>query len=411
MLVSGSVDSVRSGLLEVHIAGAAVGAGVRIHGSQHSVAGVVTAVRSGGKAIVAARGAVDGVRAGDIASLDPAALMMPLGTMVIGRSFDANGTVLDDGPPLSGRSYGIALRAPAPSQRTEITAPFCTGIRAIDGLLTMGRGARVGIFGPPGAGKSTLLQLLMRGSHADAIVITLVGERGREAHEWIANAPERASIVCGTGDRSAAERVHAARVGMAQAQVLRTNGLHVLLVLDSMARLAAALREVALASGEPSGRGGYPPSVVADLARYVEVAGTSSSGSITLIATVLSDGDERDPVSEAARSMLDGHIQLSAALAHAGCYPAIDVLTSASRTMEAVTTEQHRSHARVVRRAIAALARTADARALGIMPTDDFCLRALAREEALKRFLYQGKQSHMPLDTLRALADLCDELT
>jgi FliI/YscN family ATPase len=410
MLVSGSVDAVRSGLLEVRIAGAAVGAGVRIHGGHHSVTGVVTTVRSG-KAIVAARGAVDGVRAGDIAELDPAALMMPLGTMVLGRSFDANGTVLDAGPPLSGRPHTIAVRAPAPSQRTEIAAPFWTGIRAIDGLLTIGRGARVGIFGPPAAGKSTLLQLLMRGSHADAIVVTLVGERGREAQEWIANASERASIVCATGDRSAAERAHAARVGMAQAHVLRSNGLHVLLVLDSLARLAAALREVALASGEPRGRGGYPPSVVADLARYVEVAGASSSGSITLVATVLSDGDERDPVSEAARSLLDGHIQLSAALAHAGCYPAIDILTSASRTMEAVTSEQHRSDAHVVRRAIAALAQTADARALGIMSSDDFCLRALTHEEALKRFLYQGKRAESPLGTLRALGHLGDELT
>ena len=203
------------------------------------------------------------------------------------------------------------VHAPPPSQRAAVDSPFWTGIRTIDALLTIGRGARIGVFGPPGCGKSTLLHQLVRGAYTDAVVVGLIGERGREAEEWMRMCPQHASIVCATSDRSAAERVHAARIAVAQADTLRAKGLHVLLVLDSVARYAAALREIAVAAGESVGRGGFPPSVFAELARLLEVPGAARDGSITLVATVLSDGDERDPVSEAARSLLDGHIALS----------------------------------------------------------------------------------------------------
>ena len=175
----------------------------------------------------------------------------------------------------------------------------------------------------------------MSGCTADAVVVGLCGERGREAQRWIERRDARTTVVCSTSDRPAKERIACVEVAFAHADALRDRGLHVAFVLDSLARFAAALRETATARGESVGRGGYPASVFAQLARFVEIAGPLRGGSITLIATVLSDGDDRDPVSDAARSLLDGHLQLSPRLAAAGRFPAIDVPASASRTMEA----------------------------------------------------------------------------
>jgi type III secretion protein N (ATPase) len=218
--------------------------------------------------------------------------------------------------------------------RVPVPEPFWTGIRAIDGPLALGRGARIGIFGSPGAGKSTLLEAIVAGSRADATVVGLVGERGREAERWSSRAGPNTTIICATSDRSAGERLRAAELAFEQAAVLRTRGLHVLLVLDSLARVAAAARDLAVGQGEPVGRGGYPPSVIARQARLLEQAGATSAGSVTLIATVLAEGSlEHDPVAEAAKAALDGHVVLSARLAAAGWFPAIDVPASASRTL------------------------------------------------------------------------------
>jgi type III secretion protein N (ATPase) len=335
---------------------------------------------------------------------------MPLGTVLLGRAIDALGAPLDGGTILQGHAKTLAVSAAAPSQRRPIDVPLWTGIRAIDALLTIGRGARIGIFGPPGCGKSTLLHLLMQGAYADAVVVALVGERGREAEEWMRFCPRHASIICATGDRSAAQRVHAARVAMAQAHALRASGLHVLLILDSLARLCAALREVAIASGESAGRGGYPPSVFADLARLVEIPGNASRGSVTMIATVLSEDDDRDPVGDAVRSLLDGHIALSPKLAHAGRFPAIDLLGSVSRTMMDVAGAAHVEDARITRAAIAALAQTEDARSLGITPVEPTALRAIAAEGQIESLLRQGKAPVPPSHSLAALAALADGL-
>jgi type III secretion protein N (ATPase) len=223
-------------------------------------------------------------------------------------------------------------------------------------------------------------------------------------------APRHASIVCATGDRSAAERIRAARVAMAQAASLRARGLHVLLILDSLARFAVALRELAVGLAEPVGRAGYPASVFGELAHYVEIAGGTGGGSITLVATVLSDGDERDPVSDAARSLLDGHVALSPALAQAGHFPAIDVAASISRTMDSIVDGAHRNNAALVRRAVAALSESRDARALGIMPADGFVLHAAAEEAALKSFLCQSTPAEQPKQTLSMLEQLADRL-
>ena len=186
-----------------------------------------------------------------------------LGTALFGRAVDANGNALDDGGSIAGARRPITCAVPLPRERTPVSEPFCTGIRALDGPLAFGRGARIGIFGAPGAGKSTLLEAIVAGSHADAVVVALIGERGREAETWLRRIGPRTTLVCATSDRSAAERVRAAAFAFAQAGLLRARGLHVLLVLDSLARTAAAARELAIARGEPLGRGGYPPSVVA----------------------------------------------------------------------------------------------------------------------------------------------------
>ena len=329
-----------------------------------------------------------------------------LGTCAFGRALDALGTPLDGGPPLRGRRVSLELRSPRPNERAAIGEPIWTGVRVIDGLLTIGRGARVGIFGAPGAGKTTLLESLVDGCAADAVVVALTGERGRETQHWIAQRNERMTVVCATSDRPASERVLAAHVAVAHAQALRERGLDVLLVLDSLARVAAASREIAVASGESAGRGGFPPSVFAELARLVEVAGTVSVGSITLIATVLSDGDDRDPVSEAARSVLDGHIALSVALAQAGRFPAVNVLSSTSRTMDMVASESHLRDARALRHILSLLDRLKDARSLGIESVDGAERAAVAIEDQIESFLRQGRRRCNHVATLSQLARL-----
>ncbi|HEY2554184.1 MAG TPA: EscN/YscN/HrcN family type III secretion system ATPase [Candidatus Cybelea sp.] len=334
-----------------------------------------------------------------------AARHLALGTCALGRAIDAAGRPLDDGPPLCGRAVSIELRPPRPAERAPVVTPMWTGVRVVDGLLTIGCGARIGIFGAPGAGKTTLLEAFVNGCAADAVVVALVGERGREAQQWIARLDERTTLVCATSDRPARERFDAGVVAVAQARVLRERGLSVLLVLDSLARVAAALREIAVASGESSGRGGYPPSVFAELARVVEVAGVLAEGSVTLIATVLNDGDDRDPVSDGARSLLDGHIALSSALAQAGRFPAVDVLASTSRTMEMVADGTHLHAARTVRRAIAVLERVKDARSLGLESHEPAVRAAVAAEDRLEDFLRQAGCCD-PAETLTRLAAL-----
>jgi type III secretion protein N (ATPase) len=406
VLARGTVRGAHGGLLEVFLPGAQVGSGVRIACSSGPLSGVVVGVHDG-TATIAAHGSLEGIASGNDVAADPHALMLPLGTAALGRAIDARGGALDGKGALYGHKRRAVLEAPAPGERRAITDPLWTGVPAIDALLTFGRGARIGIFGPPGAGKSTLLQSIASQCEADAFVIGLVGERGREAEEWMQRLDRDTTIVCATSDRSAAERARAAQIAMAHAQQLRSCGLHVLLILDSFARYAAALRELRVAAGESVGRGGFPAGVFADLAALVECAGATQSGSITLIATVLSDGDERDPIGDCARSLLDGHLQLSSALAQAGRFPAIDILESASRTMHAVVQPAHAAAAARVRRAIALLRQTEDARALGMTPADARTLQALAAEPDIDALLRQetGCEADRTLAMLAAVAD------
>jgi len=297
--------------------------------------------------------------------------------------------------------------------RVPVLEPFWTGIRAIDGPLALGRGARIGIFGSPGAGKSTLLEAIVAGSRADATVVALVGERGREAERWLSRAGPNTTVICATSNRSAGERLRAAERAFACAAALRERGLHVLLVLDSLARVAAAARDLAIAQGEPVGRGGYPPSVVARQARLLERAGATRSGSVTLIATVLAEGSlEHDPVADAAKAALDGHVMLSARLAAAGWFPAIDVPASASRTLAEIATPAHRAAAARLRAALFALDHSRDARSLGLDPAsgDPVLARAVAAEGRLATFLCQAGGSADPAETLMLMTQIADGL-
>jgi len=395
--------------LVASVPGARIGDGARI-GRPPGVCGAIVAVDRN-RATIVPFGALAGIAVGDRVVIDPTALAFPLGFACLGRVVDAAGVPLDAGPALAGahRPIGSGL-APDPVDRQPIVEPFWTGVRAIDGPLTIGRGARVGFFGAPGAGKTTLLETIVTGARADAVVLALVGERGREAQTWAGRVDARTTIVCATSDRSAAERARAAEAAMAQACALRDHGCHVLLVVDSLARYAAALREQRVAIGEPVGRGGYPPSVWADLARYLERAGNAARGSVTLLATVLSDGsDEREPLSDAARSLLDGHVALSSDLARAGRYPAIDVLASASRTAQNVVSTAHAADAATLREALALLERTRDARDVGMATIGGALRRAVEVEPALEAFL-RHRGSVAPNATLAGLRAVAGSL-
>jgi len=243
--------------------------------------------------------------------------------------------------------------APPASERPRIATPLATGVRAIDGLLSLGRGQRVGVFAGPGCGKTTLLASIARNCAADVIVFGLVGERGRELNEFLeheldATLVARTIIVCATSDRTSMERARAAFTATAIAEAFCAQGKQVLLLVDSLTRFARAQREIGLAAGEPPARGGFTPSVFTMLPRLIERAGGSRHGSITAMYTVLADGDNAtDPISEEARSLLDGHIVLTRKLAEQGHYPAIDVLASISRVMSNVAApEQLRAAAR-----------------------------------------------------------------
>ncbi|MFM0673719.1 FliI/YscN family ATPase [Paraburkholderia sediminicola] len=276
---------------------------------------------------------------------------------LLGRVVDGLGRPLDGGaPPKAAQMHKSAgmLSHINPLERPVIATPLATGVRAIDGLLTCGVGQRVGIFAPAGGGKSTLMGMIANGANVDAIVIALIGERGREVGEFIHDHlhTRRASsvVIASTSERPAAERIKAAELACSVASDLRAQGKRVLLLFDSLTRYARALREVGLAVGEPPVRRGYPPRVFAELPRLIETAGLTRQGAVTAFFTVLAEDEEMsDPIAEEARSLLDGHIQLSARLGASGHYPAIDVLKSKSRVMTRVTSSVHRDDANRVR--------------------------------------------------------------
>jgi flagellum-specific ATP synthase len=375
------------------------------------VAATVTRIESG-RVFLSACGALAGVAIGDAVESDARAATIPLGMRLLGRAIAASGEPLDALGPSTGRPAPVLEPPISSADRSPIARPFWTGIKAIDAFATIGRGARIGFFGGPGTGKSQLVEMLVRGASADAVVVGLVGERGREASAWIQRIAPHATIVCAPSDRPPAERMRAAHVALAQGSQLRARGLNVLVVLDSLARFAAAAREVAAQRGESVGRGGYPPSVFAELARLLERGGNCHGGSLTLIATVLSDGaDEREPLADAARAALDGHIVLCSKRARQNLFPALDVGASLSRTMEAVVTPQHRDAASVLRRALTRLEATREMRELGFMQPEGELARAVALQEHLETFLHHGTRTFGPRETLAELTALAERLT
>jgi type III secretion protein N (ATPase) len=342
---------------------------------------------------------------------------------LLGRVVDGLGKPLDGGPlpPPASASTTAAQHMPGgaltlnPLERPVISAPFATGVRAIDALLTCGVGQRTGIFAPAGGGKSTIMGMIANGASTDAIVVALIGERGREVGEFIHDhlAQRRGStvVIAATSDRPAAERIKAAQLASQVAVGLRATGRNVLLLFDSLTRYARALRELGLAVGEPPLRGGFPPSVFAQLPRLIEAAGVTAQGSITGFYTVLADeSDGSDPVAEEARSLLDGHIQLSSKLGASGHYPAIDILRSRSRLMNRVADATQRADANRVRDW---LARYEEIEMLlqigeyerGHDPETD---RAIDLRPAIQRFLCQPYDQCCPWVEMRArLHDLC----
>ncbi len=297
---------------------------------------------------------------GDAAKIGPGseivatdrALSANVGEELLGRVIDGLGRPIDGKGPIVTREVRSIYNAPPnPLERQRITKPIVTGIRSIDTLLTCGIGQRVGIFAGSGVGKSVTLGMIARNTSADINVIALVGERGREVaefmdHELGEEGLRRSVVVVATSDQAALIRLKAAFMATTIAEYFRDRGLNVMLLMDSVTRLAMAQREVGLAIGEPPTTKGYTPSVFAMLPKLLERAGNARKGSITGMYTVLVEGDDMsDPVADAVRSILDGHIVLARRLASAGHYPAVDVLESISRVMPAVTTEEHRNAA------------------------------------------------------------------
>jgi len=348
----------------------------------------------------------EGIRYGDVVEALGTTPQIEVGDALVGRVLNGLGQPMDGGrPPVLPAAAALEHEAPDPMDRTSIRKPLGTGIRAIDGLLTVGRGQRVGIFGGSGVGKSTLIGMMTRNSEADVIVVGLVGERGREVGEFLEDSlgeagRRRAVVLVSTSDQPPLLRIRAALAATSVAEYFAAQGKHVLLVLDSLTRFAMAAREVGLAAGEPPTAKGYTPSVFNRLARLVERAGQFRRGSITAFYTVLMEGDDQqDPLVDAVRSYLDGHVMLSRALASEGWYPPIQVLDSISRLMPAVVTPEHKRAAAAVRRMLAVYARSEDLVRIGAYkPGSDADLdRALKSRQAVRSYLEQDAAEEVTL--------------
>lgn len=348
----------------------------------------------------------------ELAGIAPNARVTPLrraaetliGPDWLGRVLDGEGEPLDSKPKPRGESrVRLMGRQINPFARAGIRQPLDVGVRAINALLTVGRGQRLGLFAGTGVGKSTLLGMMTRYTDADVIVVGLVGERGREVRDFVegalgAEGLARACVIATPADRSPLQRLHGAWLATAVAEHFRDQGLNVLLLMDSLTRFAQAQREIGLAVGEPPTTRGYPPSVFAKLPALVERAGNAEpgKGSITAFYTVLTEGDDpQDPIADAARGILDGHIVLSRRIAESGIYPAIDVESSISRVANECTTAEHQKRVRQLRGLLAAYNRNRDLIAIGAYQrgSDPRTDAALALWPQIEAFLKQDVQA------------------
>jgi flagellum-specific ATP synthase len=332
---------------------------------------------------------------------------VPVGSGLLGRVLDSTGRALDGlGPLHPERAVSLHNRPLNPLDRAPISEPLDTGIRAINSLLTVGRGQRMGLFAGSGVGKSVLLGMMARYTSADVIVVGLIGERGREVKEFIETilgqqGLARSVVVAAPADVSPLMRLQGAAYATAIAEHFRDQGKHVLLIMDSLTRYAMAQREIALAIGEPPVTKGYPPSVFAKLPQLVERAGNAGKGggSITAFYTVLIEGDDaQDPVGDSARAILDGHIMLSRQLADTGHYPAIDIETSVSRAMTSLIDEKHFDHVRRFKQLYSRYQRSRDLISVGAYAagSDPVLDQAIALYPDMERFLQQGMTEQSP---------------
>lgn len=376
---------------------------------------------SGGETLLAPLGPVDGISSASLVEPLRHSHTIEVGDHLLGRVLDAFGRPLDNAQLIP---TGPVLRCPViteavgPAERPRIDTPLVTGVRAIDGLLTLGQGQRVGLFAGPGCGKTTLLAALARGVEADAVVFGLIGERGRELRELLEHELDpgivaRSVFVCATSDRPAMERARAAFTATTIAEGWARSGRSVLLLIDSLTRFARAQREIGLAAGEPPGRLGFPPSVYALLPRLIERAGKTEHGSISAVYTVLVEGETTsDPIADEARSLLDGHILLSRKLAERGHYPAIDVMTSLSRVMSNIVASPQKRAASRFRELLGKYQELELLISLGeYQPGNDALSDAAVRlYPELLDFLRQDTSTGTPwMDTQENLYELCGQ--
>ncbi len=342
-------------------------------------------------------------------------LSIQAGDGLLGRVLDGLGQPLDGRPMPPGVAWPVMRPAPSPLARARIERPLVTGVRAVDGLMTLGEGQRVGLFAGSGVGKSTLLGQIAQRADADVVVVGLVGERGREVREFLedclgADGLARSVVVCATSDAPALVRMRAAWVATALAEHFRDRGQRVLLLMDSVTRFARAAREVGLAAGEPPARRGYPPSALAALPKLLERSGNGEKGSITAVYSVLVEGSNlEEPIADEVRGILDGHIVLDRELGARGRWPAIDPLRSLSRVMDRVASPEHVRAARAFREHLAVYEAKRDLVLLGAYERgrDARLDAAVARIDRMEAFLRQGRGEHRPLEeTVRELTSV-----
>lgn len=333
-------------------------------------------------------------------------LLVGVGPQLLGKSLDGLGRPLDGSELVTSEAYPVDAAAPDPLDRVLISEILPLGVRAVDGLLTLGKGQRIGIFAGSGVGKSTLLGMFARNTKADINVIALIGERGREVKEFIERdlgeeGLKRSVLVIATSDKPALIRKKAAKTATAIAEYFRDQGKDVLLMMDSLTRFSMAQREIGLAGGEPPVSRGYPPSVYSEMPKLLERAGNDANGSITGLYTVLVDGDDfNEPIADTARGILDGHIILSRALAHKNHYPAIDVLQSISRVMSSIADKDHKRAAGQLKMVMATYSEAEDLINIGAYKAGsnkniDY---AIEKIDAVNSFLCQATDEKVSLE-------------
>jgi flagellum-specific ATP synthase len=415
----GRVLAASGHLISIELPGVRVGQQVVVGDPDSGRFGEVVAVEQR-RATVMPYTALAGISAGMMVEARPRADRVAVGPDFLGRVIDPTGVPLDSGPaPIAAARYPLRAEAPNPLTRRPITTPMPVGVRAVDALCTIGEGQRVGIFAGSGVGKSTLLGMMARHAKCDAVVIALVGERGREVREFIerdlgGTGAQRSAMVVATSDRSPVLRVRAAEYAVALAENLRDRGQRVLFLMDSVTRYAHALREVGLASGEPPATRGYPPSVFAALPALLERLGTCEGrGSITAFVTVLVEGDDLDePISDTVRGVLDGHLVLSRSLAEEGIWPALDPLVSLSRLAVMVTDPEHQAAAQRLRSLLARYRQSEELIRLGayIAGSDAEVDFMIERRADVLSLLCQGAEEVTDFDTtITALHALLSE--